>query len=233
MVRTPPLSRPASRSGFLVAATAWWIASSPANAEPTPAPLGDPGWQVTVGGLLGATLPDASLADYQWDVAPRAAWGLCTRIGTDRASGGLRLWNAQTTQDLGAASATSSPQVNLTSWELVGRGRIARFGGIAFQAIGSFGRMRLSYQPQRVTIQPSGPGGPVTVDLKPVTEWIGGGGLALQRPLSRQWEADLEVDHRVFAMDTAHRKGDAIEYRRESFGEWSARLGLAWVYRRS
>jgi hypothetical protein len=33
-------------------------------------------------------------------------------------------------------------------------------------------------------------------------------------------------------MDTAHRNGAAIEYGRQRFGEWNARIELAWAYGR-
>jgi hypothetical protein len=40
----------------------------------------------------------------------------------------------------------------------------------------------------------------------------------------------MEVERRYFALDTAHRNGATIEYSRQSFGDWSARLELAMVY---
>jgi len=65
-----------------------------------------------------------------------------------------------------------------------------------------------------------------------VNEWIGGAGVALRRPFRGPWAAGVELDHRLFALDTAHRNGSVIEYKRQTFGDWSARLELAWVSRR-
>jgi hypothetical protein len=42
----------------------------------------------------------------------------------------------------------------------------------------------------------------------------------------------FELDHRIFALETAHRDGSQIEMKREAFGDWSARLELAWLHGR-
>ena len=48
--------------------------------------------------------------------------------------------------------------------------------------------------------------------------------------IARDWVTGVQVDYRVFSLETAHRNGDAIETGRESFGDWSARLAIAWQY---
>jgi hypothetical protein len=80
-----------------------------------------------------------------------------------------------------------------------------------------------------VTIDTGGPE-PVNVTFRPIDEWIAGGGMAFTRPLSAGWSAGLEIDRRVFRMDTAHRNGSVIEYRRDTFGDWSARVEIARAF---
>jgi hypothetical protein len=64
-----------------------------------------------------------------------------------------------------------------------------------------------------------------------LTTAVGSLGLALRRPLGGPTRLGIEVDHRVFNMQTAHRNGAQIEYERRTFGDWCARLELAWVSR--
>ena len=92
--------------------------------------------------------------------------------------------------------------------------------------------MHLGYQPDRVVLSLPG-SGTTEIALGPVDEWIWGGGLAATRPLAGPFDAGVEVDYRVFSLETAHRDGAAIELGRESFGEWGARLSIAWRSRRS
>jgi hypothetical protein len=183
---------------------------------------------ISLGLLSGSTSAVGSLADYQWRIAPRAAWGAEANAGMGRLTAGLRGWRASSVQQVSAAGASASPQVRWTSLETVGRVRVASALGIDAHATASAGRVHLAWHPDRVTLDAGG--SPVTVDFKPVNEWIGGGGLALTRPIGSRWRAGLEVERRVFALDTAHRNGSVIEYARQSFGDWSARLGFELVH---
>jgi hypothetical protein len=167
------------------------------------------------------------LADYQWDTTPRVAWGVRALVGRGRVAGGVRIWQARSTQAIGDLGP--SPAIHATSRELVVEGRLAELLGTEVLVTAGAGRLRLGYHPDRITIQPPGPVSPVVVDLEPVGAWIGGGGLALRRAVAPSWSLGLGVDTRAFALDTAHRAGDAIVYARESFGDWSARVELAWV----
>lgn len=186
----------------------------------------------SIGILSGSTRLDNGLADFQWDLRPRVDWGAQTLVGSGRFATGLRLWRTHTTQQIDPAAATAAPDVHATSTELVGHGCLAKALGCELMAVASAGLLHLGYHPDRVTIAPTGGGAPIAVDLAPVNQWIGGAGLAMRRPLRGAWAAGAEVDHRVFGLDTAHRNGAAIEYQRQTFGEWSARLELAWVSRR-
>lgn len=187
-----------------------------------------PAWWLSAGLLGGSAQLDGRLADYQWDVLPRVGWGAEALAGTGRFATGVRLWATRTTQRIGVAGEPD-PTVRATSIEVVGRGRVASIAGLEVSVNASAGRLHLGYDPDRVTIATSGP--PVEVRFDPVDEWIGGGGLGLRRSLGRDWSASLEVDRRVFGLRTAHRNGDEIEVTRETFGDWNARLGLAWLRR--
>jgi hypothetical protein len=211
-------------------ATAGGASAAPRDAADD---LGGPaGRWISVGLLSGSTWLDSGLADYQWDVTPRVDWGAQALMGGGRFASGLRLWRSQTTQQIDPANATPAADVRATSTELVGRGRLATALGCEVMAVASAGLLHLGYHPDRVTIAPTGGGAAIAVDLEPVNEWIGGAGLGLRRPLHGPWAAGVEMDHRLFGLDTAHRNGAVIEYGRQRFGDWSARLELAWVSRR-
>ena len=179
----------------------------------------------SVGALAGTWVPDGSLSDYQWNAMPQPAWGIQALGGASRWAAGLRLWSATTSQDLG--SSAPSPDVRSTTAEVVGRARLGSWWGTEVAAIASTGVLHLGWNPDHVTLDAGGT--PVEVAFESVTEWIGGGGLALRRPIGPSWALGLEVDHRVFALDTAHQSGGSIVRERESFGEWNARLELAWL----
>lgn len=183
---------------------------------------------LSLGLLTGATLWDARLDDFQWDVTPRAAFGVQAGAGLGRFAAGLRVWQSATTQRIGDPG-TPSPTVRATSVELTGRSRIAGFLGTHLLATASAGRLHLGYDPDHVTLD--SPGGPIDVALAPVSTWCAGGGIAVERRLQGPWLASLTVDRQMFSLDTAHRNGSSVEYRRESFGDWNARFGIEWQHR--
>ena len=193
-------------------------------ALPHAAPAAESGRWLSFGLLGGSTQPPAKMADYQWDIRPQAAWGAQALAGAGPWAAGLRLWSTATTQDVGTAEPAT---VHRTSIEVVGRRRLLGFWGTDVAAIAGAGLQRLSWAPDQVRV--ATPGGPIDVELAAVNGWIGGGGLALRRRLGGGLLAGLEVDHRIFALDAAHREGGSIVESRESFGEWSARLELAWL----
>lgn len=183
----------------------------------------------SVGILGGTTRPDPAFADYQWDTRPRMAWGAEMLVGSGPVAGGARVWRTGTTQVVDPSGPAASTTVHVTTWDLVGQGRLATVWGTEVLAMASAGVAALGYDPDRVTVATGGTGGSVTVDLEPITEWNAAAGFALRRPVGHRWSAGLEVDHRVFRMDTAHRSGNQIAIERRGFGDWSARLGLAWL----
>lgn len=220
-----PLAVPAGFMALLLASAHVAAADGPAGDERS---ASGARW-FSIGVMGGSTRLDGGLANYQWDMTPRMDWGAQTLVGGSRFAGGLRLWRTQTSQQIDPTTAST---VRATSTELVGHGRLATALGCDVMAVASAGLLHLGYRPDQVTVTPAGGGGPITVDLLPVNEWIGGAGLAVRRPLGGPWAAGVELDHRLFALDTAHRNGSVIEYERQTFGDWSARLELAWVSRR-
>lgn len=208
------------RAGAPVALAAALVA--PAGAAPPSA------WW-SVGLLAGATQPDPAFAEYQWDTRPGPAWGAELLVGSGPVAGGARVWRTETTQVVDPQGSTPSTRVGITTWDVVGQGRLSTVWGTEVLGMASAGVAALAYRPDQVEIAAGGPGGTVTVDLEPIQEWNLAAGLALRRSLGGRWTAGLEVDHRVFRMDTAHRSGNQVVTERRVFGDWSARLGLAWL----
>jgi hypothetical protein len=197
-------------------------ASRTAGARPT--------W-FSLGLLTGSTQADGALADYQWVTTRRAAWGAEALIGRGRFATGLRAWRAQTVQRIGGTTSSGDPSVRWTSLSLVGEARVATLWGNQIRGLASGGRVHLGYRPDQVMVD-VGAGSPIVVDLKPIDEWIAGGGVGVRRTVGERWSFGLEVERRIFGLDTAHRNGTEIEVGRQSFGDWSARLELARLYRR-
>jgi hypothetical protein len=192
----------------------------------TPAAVHAAGPWFSLGVLAGTTRPDGDLADYQLNTTPHGAWGAQALAGAGRCAGGVRVWTTRTTQEIGIPGAPAGPAVGLTSWEVVGQGRVASVWGNHVALAASVGLLHMAYDPDQLAFDP-GTGTPIVVNFAPVNEWIVGGGLALERSFTPSWGLGLQIDHRVFGLDTAHRNGSEIEYSRETFGDWSARLQLA------
>ena len=198
---------------------------------PSAAQAGDPERLWFGAGLLaGSTLVDSRFASFQWDVQPRASFGGEVMAGRGPWVSGLRLWRAKSTQSVGPPGQESS-DVAITTLDFFAQRRVASFLGADLFTTASAGGMWLGYQPDQVTITPSG-SPPLVVDLEPIHEWTAGAGLAVRRPWSGPWSTSFAVDYQVFGLTTSHMNGSEVETNRESFGEWSARLGLAWSSRR-
>lgn len=179
--------------------------------------------EVSVALLAGSAQPVGTLADYQWDVRPQAAWGAQALAGLGPFAAGLRWWSSSTTQSLGL-SGQADARVHANSFELVARARVASWHVFSLHATATGGRLGLGFDPDHVTVDTGGT--PVEVELAPLQEWVGGAGLALEAPLPGDWGVGLEGERRVYALDTAHRSGSGVVYARETFGDWSARFAL-------
>jgi len=195
-----------------------------ANAAENSTPPDGARWY-SLGLLTGSIRLDPALANYQWDVTPRFAWGGQAMAGQGRWALGARMLETQTTQTANVGGTSGGPEVRATSWELVGNARLARSFGVELLALASGGLLHLGYHPDQMTIDVSGT--PVVVAFRPIDEWIGGAGLGARRELLGAWRAGAELEWRRFSMDTAHRNGSVIETQRQSFDDWSVRLELA------
>lgn len=215
--------RRAQRAGRLTVALA--VAAATAG-PPAAARAEAAGRWLSIGALTGTVRPDPAFADYHWDVSPAPAWGAQARLGWRALSAGVRTWRAGTTQSLGV-DGTVDPRVTTAAWEATAAGRIAHLGRSELLAVGGVGRLHAGYNPDRVEVPAAG--GAVAVEFEAIEEWTATAGVGLRRPLGGPWAATLEVDHRWYGMDTAHRAGGEIVTGRRGFGDWSARVELAWV----
>ncbi len=199
---------------WVIAATVLMGTAQPSHAAPESAPP----WSFGI--LAGSVQPERDLADYQWRTLPSAAWGIQALAEADRWSGGVRLWNTHARQEIGAAEPAT---VRSTSFELVGRGRLLNVGASQVLATASGGRLHLGYDPDHIEVS----GDANAVKLGPIDEWIAGAGLALERRVAGAWRVGFEVERRFFGLDTAHRDGEVNVERRETMGDWNARVELA------
>lgn len=190
------------------------------------AALPRPVWSLGVSG--GTARFDAHLADYQWNLAPRPAWGAQAGAAFGRFGVALRAGVAAATQHVDAAASTTDPAVRVTTFDLAGEAELARPLGTALLARASTGRVTLGYAPDRVTLDAGGT--TAQVELPPVHAWTWGAGAALRRELAPRWIATLAVERQSFAFDTAHRTGASVAYARETFGNWNGRLELARLF---
>jgi len=219
----------AAAAGALAVLSLAVLAPAAAASELAPeGALGRHRW-VSLGVVSGWVKPDSKLADYQWDTSPRWTLGGEALGGLGRVALGLRLLRSETTQTLGAFAAPGEASVRSTTWELVGRVRLASLGRMDVLATAGGGLLHMGYAPDRIQVD-AGTGALIAVELEPIDEWTASAGLAVERALAGRWVAGLGVEHRVFSMDTAHRSGAEIVSATESFHGWSARLGLAWRY---
>jgi hypothetical protein len=177
--------------------------------------------------LGGATRPDSDLSNYRWDVGGKFTWGGEAILGNGSWGTGVRIWNWSTTQSTGILGAQTSPTVSLRSVQLVGQFRPFSLMGFRTFAFGSFGRVRLGYSPDRITLNVEGVSEPVVVNFEPVNEWILGLGAGVERSLAHGIALGMEVERSTFSLDTVHRSGDAIVEDRESFKNWNLRFRLS------
>jgi hypothetical protein len=207
-----------------VAATV--VAAAAAAAVSVPAPARAQEAAVTVGPIVGTVVLDSHLSDYRWDTRARAVWGAAGRADLGRLGGGLRVWRASTTQSLGIPGEDDSPRVSLTGVELLGETRVASFAGVRLLASATAGLLRIAWSPDAVTVD-DGTGQSIEVGFAPISEWTGGAGLGLRRPVAGGLEAGVVVERSWFRLDTSHRAGGGIVTERDTFGIWSARVELS------
>ena len=209
------------RARFACIATLALVAPAFAHAQPAPS--------LALTLLGGVAKPDAALADYQWDTRPKATGGAQAMVTLGSWGAGLRWMQSKTSQDLGSTASTPEASVRTRALEVVTRRNLLVFGGQALFAGVAIGRMRLSYQPDHVTMDAGGT--PVDVQLAPIDTWSWGGDLGAERALGSTLVGGLEVGYRAFSLDAAHQSGGQVVVERHTFAEWSTRFTLGWRFR--
>jgi hypothetical protein len=184
--------------------------------------------QWSLGVSSGATRFDPHFGDYQWNLAPHAAWGAQAGAGLGRYGLALRVWSATSSQHLDASASVPDPRVTTTTVDLAGDARLASLGGTALLARASAGRVGIGYAPDHVTLETAT--GATAVELAPVRAWAWGAGAALRHAMSSRWTATIALERQSFAFDTAHRTGSSVTLAREAFGNWNGRLELARLF---
>ena len=195
----------------------------------SPAPVWAKAPRVAVSLLGGYVQPDLSLSDYRWDASGRADWGLEAAAGAGRFEAGLRYLRWQTRQGTGISGADDSPAVRVSRLEVLARARILSGAGFRLLGTGAVGRVHLGYSPDRLRIDTGS--GPVEVSFPPVDDWSGALGMAVERDLGRKWSLGAEIERSLFAIDTAHRRGDEVVEERTTFANWNLRVRLSWMLR--
>ena len=185
-------------------------------------------WQLAIGPLIGATALDQSLANYRWDTRPALQSGVQATLYRGRFGAGVRVLRSQTTQGSGILGATEAPQVNLTSFDIIGEARVVRYLGAELWGTAHTGLLHLGYDPDQIVFDP-GAGGPITVAYDPISEWDFGLGLEVRRELMTHMALSLQAEGSTFALDTARRRGNEIVQSRERFYGWSLRLQVSWL----
>jgi len=186
-------------------------------------------WQLAVGPVVGGLMLDPGLADYRWDTGPAFQAGVQATVYRGRFSAGLRLMQSGTTQSTGIPGESVAPEVNLTSINMLGQVRAVRHWGVELWGSAHAGILHMGYDPDQMTFDLGGAGGPITVDFAPISEWDVGLGLDMRSDLTPHVALSLQVDGSTFALDTAHRSGNQIVNSRERFYTVGIRLQIAWL----
>ncbi len=178
----------------------------------------------------GGMVFDEHLGDYGWRSHPGSYRGGELKALRGAWSGGLRLWRAGGRQSLWIDEHDLSPELSLTGVEfLLGR-RLARAWGNELWLGGQLGRMRIAFDPERLSLAAFGLGDSDVVEFAPITEWCAGGSLGLRRPLWRDLALGFAADYLGFALDTQHRRGDEILRDSETFANWRLSMTLSWCF---
>jgi len=186
--------------------------------------------EVTVAPVAGATSFDRDLDNYRWDLGPHPTWGLEVRATRGRFGLGLRASRTVTTQATGILGESRRPDVRLTAFELLGETSLLEWRGTRALLLAQAGRLHLGYDPDVLVLDPGS--GPIEVRYAALDEWTGGVGLGLRHDLAGRATLGLTAERSWFGLDTSHRAGDDIVERRETFGNWTVRASVGWVFGR-
>lgn len=183
--------------------------------------------QVSLAPWGGVLVLDPHLADYRWETDPRPVWGGTFAASAGRLTGGARIWRATTRQATGIPGESRQFAVSLTGFQGTGEVGVAEAFGFRLGATGSAGVVRFAWTPREMTIDDVLLGEPLVVRADPIDEAVFGAGAVLRRALPFGFEAAAAAERTWFALDTAHRRGDAIVEERETFGSWTVRMEVA------
>lgn len=175
----------------------------------------------------GVLVLDPHLADYRWETDPRPVWGGTFAASSGRLAGGARIWRATTRQATGLPGDSRHFTVSLTGLQGTGEVTVAEAFGVRVGATGSAGVVRFAWTPREMTLDDVILGEPIVVTADPIDEAVFGAGAVLRRALPFGFEAAVAAERTWFALDTSHRRGDAVVEERETFGSWTGRVEIA------
>ena len=157
----------------------------------------------------GGARTDPKLQGFDWTTGVKPTFGAEVAVGWNRMGFGLRVISAQNEQQTENPLVSYSARVRARTWEATAPVRLLERFGFALSGSGSFGRMRLSYDPGHIEI-PILDSEPLRVDFDPI-------------------DTGLSVRHRWFELEAAHRVGNEIAYGSERFGQWEAQIEAGWI----
>lgn len=177
---------------------------------------------------VGVRSLDTALDDYRWNVGPSRLLGAEAWFAFSRFEAALAVERSSTEQSTGLAGVTTAPRVDLTHLAVRVRARLLAWGPAQLHAGAGAGRLHLGWDPTRATYAVSGLPDPITVDYDPIDTWRTelelGARIALPGPI----DLGLASTWAHFDLETAHRAGDAIVERDETFSTVDGRVFLSW-----
>ena len=176
----------------------------------------------------GGARTDPKLQGFDWTTGVKPTFGAEVAAGWNRMGFGLRVISAQNEQQTENPLVSYSARVRARTWEATAPVRLLERFGFALSGSGSFGRMRLSYDPGHIEI-PILDSEPLRVDFDPIDTWTYSIGGTIAHTVSGPIEVGLSVRHRWFELEAAHRVGNEIAYGSERFGQWEAQIEAGWI----
>ena len=186
-------------------------------------------WSFGLESQAGARRLDDRLADYRWAVGPVPVLGLDAVATHGRWSLRAGASRSGTEQATGLPGAAPEPSVSLTELSIGGGVRLVDVGPVRLDAGASIGRLHLRWDPERLDLEVDGT--PVNVAFEPIDRWTRAVDLTLAWAPRPSLHLGLRGRALRFDLDTAHRAGDAIVERTESFDGYDLTLfvrALPW-----
>lgn len=198
------------------------IVAAPGNAAASESTVA---WSVSP--RVGQLWLDTELQDYRWDTTGQARLGVECEAQRGPWSAAVSLDRSHTVQATGVPGENPSPTVHWTSWSLHLRRLRSLPAQLQLHAGIQAGQVRLSWDPERLSITAPGVLDPVSVDFEPVRSWHYGPQLGLQWGATDSWSLVGLVEYSRFRLDTAHQSGGSVVQERRTFSAWQWSIGLA------